>query len=112
MYEAADDLARPVAEPRRDRDNGSLLADKPADGPDELSIGKGLRANSVNSQVCRVFATLHGQPGQVVNINRLEFVPTLAKDGKHGQVAQCPSDVVNQDVFFAEEDGGSQDGVG
>jgi len=40
----------------------------------------------------------------VLNINRADAVAAIAGDRKHGKVAHEPSDIVDENVFEAEDD--------
>ena len=50
--------------------------------------------------------------GQVADVNRLQRVVPFAGNAEGGEFAQHPGDVVEEDAFAAEEDGGAKDGVG
>ena len=57
-------------------------------------------------------ALRHCQRGQIVYVDRLQVVLPIAEYAEDREVAQHPGDVVDQDVFLAEEHGRAQDGVG
>tara|TARA_B100001750_G_C15265534_1_gene474852 strand:- start:409 stop:675 length:267 start_codon:yes stop_codon:yes gene_type:complete len=42
----------------------------------------------------------------------LHSVASVSKDSERRQAAECPCNVVYQDIFWAEDDGWSEDGVG
>ena len=57
-------------------------------------------------------ALLDGQPRQVVDVDRLQAIASVAEDAEHRQPPQSPGDVVDQDVLLAEKDRRPEDGVG
>jgi len=48
----------------------------------------------------------------VVDVERAEAVLAVAEEAEDGEVSEDPGDVVDEDVAAAEEDAGSDDGVG
>jgi len=54
---------------------------------------------------------LHCQRRQVTRVDRLQLVFSISKNAEDRQAAQHPGDVIDQDVLFAEDHRGSQDGI-
>ena len=82
-----------------------------ADGLDELGEGRPLGADGVGHAVVRLRCLRQAQGCEVVDMDAPDPVVAPAADGKDGQPAQEPGDVVEQDPVAAEEDGGADDRV-
>ena len=70
-----------------------------------------LRPELVASIIDEALALLDRQGGQVIHVDRLDAVLPVAEHRKNGELAQQPGDVVDQDVFLAEQNGRTQDRV-
>ena len=79
-----------------------FLPDRPTDFLDELAVRERLRPDGVDHHVFRTPALFDGQTGQVIHIDGLQPVVSVAEDTEHGKLPQDPGNVVDEDVLFPE----------
>ena len=89
-----------------------MFADNFANALRQFPVGKGFGTDGVDNCVVGLLTLFDGQLGQVIYINGLDTILTITKHAKHGKAPQSPSDVVNQNIFFAKQNGGPKNGVG
>ena len=88
------------------------LAHRVPDVVNEFEEGRPVGPHGVDDLVLGRCRRPHGEPGQVVDVDGADAVLAGAAHGEHRHPAQQPGDVVDQDAVTAEQDGGSQHGVG
>ena len=75
-------------------------------------VERSLAETGVSYAVLRPAILFGGEAGEVVDVDPADAVGTTTAHGEDGDVAEEPSDVVDQDAVAAEEDGRADDGVG
>lgn len=108
----AQKIADGVGEAWGDADDAAVELKRVADGGDQFTVSKRLRAVGVEGDVLAKLALLDGEAGQVVDVGGLEAIVTITKQAEDRQATQRPGDVVDEDVLVAKEYGGAEDGMG
>ena len=106
------DGADEVAKTWRYRNDGAGLADEDADFADKFAVRERFGTDGVDNGVLRTLALFDGELGEVVDEDGLDAVLPVAEHAEDRKAAEDPRDVVDEDVFFAEEDRRAEDGVG
>ncbi len=93
---------------------GSVEEHRPAshgssDQTDQLLKGKNLRPDGVDHQVSGGAPRIDGNPGEILDVDRLKAVLALARNDEERRFAEQVGDVVDQNVFPAEHDSGPHD---
>ena len=78
----------------------------------ELLEGKRFRSNSVERSVLCLLDSISDQPRHVLDVDWPDGVAAITGDAKDGKPTDEPGNVVDEYVFYAEDHGGAQDGVG
>src|SRR5580698_2675596 len=81
------------------------------DQSDQVVEGECFRAYCVAYRVSRLNDRVGQQLGHVFDIDRTYAVAAVAGDGKGGKATHEPRDVVDENVFGAEDHGGAENGV-
>ena len=77
----------------------------------KLTIGESLGSDGIDDPVGLILTLFDSQLSQIIHIDGLKAITSITKNTKNGQVAQRPGNVIDQDIFFAEENRRTQDGV-
>src|SRR5437870_6029791 len=73
--------------------------------------GVSLGPNRVAHGISFLLRGIGEEPRQVFHENRADAVAAVTRNRKHGKMAHEPSDIVNENVFEAEDDRGSKNRV-
>ena len=84
---------------------------EPGDRRHQLAVREGFRPDGIYHDVVGLLALLDGESREIVDIDRLQAIPAVAKYTEYREVPQDPRDVVDQDVLFPEQHRGPQDRI-
>src|ERR1035441_1104909 len=76
---------------------------------DQASESECLRAYGIHNPIGGLPAFGNGKGGEVLDVDRLDSVAPSAEHTEHRKPTQRPCNVVDQDVFAAEQDCGPKD---
>ena len=92
-------------------DEPAPAADRLPDGAHELVEGGPLGPDGIRHAVASLGGLGQTELRQIVHVDAPNPIVAVPPDGEHGQSAQEPGDVVEQDAIATEEDGRAHNGV-
>jgi len=101
-----------VGERRGNVNEADAAAETSGDARDEVVEGVGFGADGVDGVIVGAFGGVSEKRGHVADENGLDAVASIAGNREHGKVADEPGDVVDENVFASEDDGGTENGEG
>ena len=96
---------------RGHRNDGPLLSNYLANDLNKRSVCECFRSDRVNNHVLPIRALLDSKRRKIVDLDRLQTVFSVSKDAKHGEVAQCPGNVVDQNILFPKKNRRSENRI-
>ena len=106
------DLPYKIDDCWRDGDDGPFSANDFSNCFNQAPESKRFGADGVDDPVFPRRALLHRQPRQIVNIDGLKIVLSIAEYATDGQPAEQSGDIVDQDVLFPKKHRWTKNGVG
>lgn len=107
-YQLSEQLAGEVTNAWVNRDQGFFLPNNLSYGLNKKFVSEGFGANGVDDRIFGAFSFINGHPSEIVYINRLETILAITEHAKYGKFSQKPGYVVDENVFFAEQDSGAK----
>ena len=110
-HQPTQDHTGKIPEARRNTDYRPPLPEDPGQRPGQLAIGERFRPDRLDRAVLVALALLDRQPGQIIDVDRLQAILPVAEDREDRKPSQTPGDVVDQDIFRAEDHSRPEDRV-